>query len=126
MTCKHKFDDSTAQIEHEKKGYSASCECGWSSPLFSTREEAIISFENHVRSNPQHKLVREEEGANHSSIFLAVLGILYIVSPIDFVPDHLIGIGWIEDILIGIMSILFLKKGLDGKSPSEILSNTFG
>lgn len=125
MTCKHRFDDSTAQIEQEKKGYSANCECGWSSPLFSTREEAIISFENHVRSNPQHKLVKDEGGANHSSLFLAILGILYVISPIDLVPDHLVGIGWIGDILIGIISIILLMRGLSGESPSEILSNTF-
>ncbi len=119
----HQFDDSRAKIRRNDEGFIANCECGWSSGEMRTREEAIISFEDHVRSDPRHKIVKEEGGANLSSIFLAGLGILYIISPIDFVPDYFIGVGWIEDILIGILSVLFLKKGSDGKSPSEIISD---
>ncbi len=121
----HKFENSKAQIENHEKGFTAKCECGWTSGLKPTKEEAIVKFENHVRLNSHHKITLEKN-TNYSSILLATIGILYIISPIDFVPDYLIGVGWIEDILIGLFCIVFIKKGLEGKSPKEILSGIFG
>lgn len=122
----HRFDDSKAQIKQDQSGFVASCECGWISEPVKTREEAIIAFENHVGSDPKHRMVKEKGGKNFFSLFLATLGFLYIISPIDIVPDYLVGVGWIEDILIGIFCLAFVKKGLDGKSPTEILEEIFG
>ncbi len=31
---------------------------------------------------------------------LAILSILYVVSPLDFVPDYILGLGWLDDITI--------------------------
>ena len=39
-------------------------------------------------------------------IILILLGLIYAVSPIDLVPDFLIGLGWIDDIVV----IIFLWK----------------
>lgn len=122
----HRFDDSKAQIKQDQSGFVASCECGWRSEAVETREEAIIAFENHVASDPKHRMVEEKGGKNLFSLFLATLGFIYIISPIDIVPDYLVGVGWIEDILIGILCIVFVKKGLDDKSPAEILGEIFG
>jgi len=119
----HSFEDSKAKIEKQKRGYTAECECGWSSEPKKTKEEAVIAFENHVASVPNHRIVEEDSKSNFTSLFVAVLGIVYIISPIDLVPDYLVGIGWIEDILIGIFAILFIKGGLEGKSPREIISS---
>lgn len=121
----HKFDGSKARIEDGKKGYIAICECGWSSNELPTKEEAIISFENHVKSDPHHKAWKEEEGANIPSLLLGALGFLYIISPVDLVPDYLVGVGWMEDILIGILCFILIKGGLNSKSPVETLSDIF-
>ncbi|KXA91153.1 hypothetical protein AKJ57_02325 [candidate division MSBL1 archaeon SCGC-AAA259A05] len=119
-----KFDGVECEVK-KKKGFVATCECGWESDEKRTKEEAIISFEDHVRSNPSHHMFENEEQKNFFSIFLGILGFVYVVSPIDLVPDYLIGIGWLEDILIGVLSIFLIKKGVDGRSPTEIFSEIF-
>lgn len=121
----HSFEDSNARIQEEKGGFIARCECGWSSPPKPTKEDAIISFENHVSTNPSHKFLMEDKSSNFNSasIAIAVLGVIYVLSPIDLVPDYLVGVGWIEDILIGIFSIMLIKGGLEGKSPQDSISS---
>lgn len=122
----HSFEDSKARIEERGEGYIAECECGWNSEPKPTKEEAVIAFENHVSSYPDHeKIIEESNKSNFLSISLAVMGIIYVLSPLDVVPDYLVGVGWIEDILIGIFAIIFLKGGLENKSPKEIISDTF-
>lgn len=125
MSNVYKFDDSKAEIEEKKAGFSATCQCGWSSGPKDSKEEAIIAFENHVRSNPRHKIEMEENGANMFSLLIAGLAFAYVVSPIDFVPDSLVLVGWIEDILLLVFGAILLKKGLDGKSPYEVFSEVF-
>ncbi|KXA94055.1 hypothetical protein AKJ65_05565 [candidate division MSBL1 archaeon SCGC-AAA259E19] len=70
-------------------------------------------------------MFEKKEQKNFFSIFLGLLGFIYVFSPIDLVPDYLIGVGWLEDILIGVLSILLIKKGIDGRSPKEIFSEIF-
>ena len=124
----YKYDDSKAKIKERETGYVASCECGWKSEPKISKEEAVIAFEDHVQSDPSHKVMKEEGGSGKSwsSIFIAVLGIIYIISPVDLIPDYWVLVGWFEDILIGLLSFLFIKKGLEGESPGEILSGIFG
>lgn len=126
MTRLYKFQDSRAKIEKSEGGFAANCQCGWRSELNPTKEAAIIAFEGHVRSDPKHRIAMEEEGTSLSSLFLAVVGILYVLSPIDIIPDYFVLVGWIEDILIGVLSVILIKKGLQGKSPRRILSDIFG
>lgn len=38
--------------------------------------------------------------------------ILYIISPIDLIPDYIIGLGQIDDIAILSLSLYFLEKDL--------------
>lgn len=122
---KYRFDNSEAQIEEKETGYTAECQCGWKSELKGTREEAIISFENHMRSNPRHVVEDEGRRINYFSLVIAAIGIIYIISSFDLVPDTLVLVGWIEDILIGVICLIFIKEGLNNKSPTEILSESF-
>jgi len=38
-------------------------------------------------------------------IFILIILVLYIISPIDFIPDVIPVIGWIDDIIAGIFAI---------------------
>ena len=49
---------------------------------------------------------------------LAILAVLYIVSPIDIIPDWLPIVGWLDDIgILGVILCLILRKpSIDNKS----------
>jgi uncharacterized membrane protein YkvA (DUF1232 family) len=59
-----------------------------------------------------------------------LLGILYLVSPIDAIPDTLLGLGWTDDIVVLLLAYWFFKRVLPGgyrqtgsyHSPEEIKS----
>lgn len=38
------------------------------------------------------------------NIIIALLAVLYIISPIDFIPDFIPVIGWIDDVLAGMIA----------------------
>ena len=46
------------------------------------------------------------------SIVIFGAAILYIISPIDLIPDYIIGLGQIDDIAILSLSLFFLEKDL--------------
>lgn len=46
------------------------------------------------------------------SILVFIAGIIYIVSPIDFIPDFLPLLGQIDDALILVLCMYFLEKDL--------------
>ena len=46
------------------------------------------------------------------SIVIFVLAILYIISPIDLIPDYILGIGQIDDAAILALCLYFLEKDL--------------
>ncbi len=134
----HQFGDTTARIKRGKNGYFAQCDCGWKSSEYEEEKEAVISFEEHVLSDPRHEVQdvnvppkkedvssKAKGEVNYASLLIALLGFLYVISPIDIVPDYLVGIGWIEDIIIGLFSVMLAKGGMKGKSPTEIVSKIF-
>ena len=126
MSNVYRFDDSKAQIKESKTGFYAKCQCGWKSEPRPSKEEVIIAFENHVRSNPRHKIkIEEKKGADIFTLLIAGIAIAYILSPYDFVPDSLVLVGWIEDILLAVFAAIFIKRGFEGKSPSDIFSEIF-
>jgi uncharacterized membrane protein YkvA (DUF1232 family) len=43
-----------------------------------------------------------------------LLGILYLVSPIDAIPDTLLGLGWADDIVLLLLAYWFVKRVLPG------------
>ena len=46
------------------------------------------------------------------SIVIFVAALVYIISPIDLIPDYIIGLGQIDDALILGLSLYFLEKDL--------------
>lgn len=126
MTRVYKFDGSKALVEEEDEAFIARCKCGWSSEKKISREEAVIAFETHVSSDPKHRVLEEESGMNAFSLFLALLGLIYVLSPVDLVPDTVVGVGWIGDAIMLILSIMFFKAGFQGKPPEQVISNIFG
>jgi uncharacterized membrane protein YkvA (DUF1232 family) len=45
-----------------------------------------------------------------------LLGILYLVSPIDAIPDTLLGLGWTDDIVVLLLAYWFFKRVLPKRS----------
>jgi len=43
-----------------------------------------------------------------------LLGLLYLASPVDAVPDTLVGLGWLDDIVVLLMAYWFVKRVLPG------------
>ena len=46
------------------------------------------------------------------SIIIFVVALAYIISPIDLIPDYIIGLGQIDDAVILGVSLYFLEKDL--------------
>ena len=46
------------------------------------------------------------------SIVIFVVALVYIISPIDLIPDYIIGLGQIDDAVILGLSLYFLEKDL--------------
>ncbi len=46
------------------------------------------------------------------SIVIFVVALAYIISPIDLIPDYIIGLGQIDDAVILGLSLYFLEKDL--------------
>ena len=60
-------------------------------------------------------------------IFPWLLGLLYVISPIDIIPDFIPGRGWIDDIgIIGLVIWWFLKNKNAKKSTYEQTKNYRG
>ncbi|NPV50915.1 MAG: DUF1232 domain-containing protein [Candidatus Methanofastidiosum sp.] len=62
----------------------------------------------------KEKSLLKEPKAIAAIIFL-ILNLIYIISPIDFIPDFIPVIGWIDDIIALLIAIsigikLFIKK----------------
>jgi uncharacterized membrane protein YkvA (DUF1232 family) len=39
---------------------------------------------------------------NSFILFVLVLALLYILSPIDFIPDPIPVVGWVDDVAVGV------------------------
>jgi len=44
---------------------------------------------------------------------ITVISGAYVISPIDLIPDFIIGIGWIDDIIVGLIGLMFFIRGLN-------------
>lgn len=43
-------------------------------------------------------------------IIVLILAAIYIISPIDFIPDFIVGIGWLDDFLVLLMALAIAQK----------------
>ena len=50
-------------------------------------------------------------------LFPILASILYVVSPVDVVPDFLPGLGWVDDLIVVGCLIWYLTKHQTGQSP---------
>jgi len=41
-----------------------------------------------------------------------LIAVLYVISPIDFIPDIIPLIGWVDDVFVGIFGLICLFKGI--------------
>lgn len=48
-----------------------------------------------------------------------LLGLLYLVSPIDAIPDTLLGLGWVDDIVLLLLAFWFVKRIIGGYGQTE-------
>ena len=53
-------------------------------------------------------------------LFPILASILYVVSPVDVVPDFLPGLGWVDDLIVVGYLIWYLTKLQTGKSPWDV------
>jgi uncharacterized membrane protein YkvA (DUF1232 family) len=42
------------------------------------------------------------ERGNRWIVLILVLALLYIISPVDFIPDPIPVIGWVDDVAVGV------------------------
>ena len=52
-------------------------------------------------------------------VLLLILVLLYIISPLDLIPDLIPGPGWVDDLLLIGALIWFLKARRPGESPGD-------
>jgi hypothetical protein len=50
-----------------------------------------------------------------------LLGLLYVVSPVDVLPDFLPALGWLDDLLLMGVLVWFLVRQARGQSPWDFL-----
>jgi uncharacterized membrane protein YkvA (DUF1232 family) len=43
-----------------------------------------------------------------------LLGLLYLASPVDAIPDTLVGLGWADDLVLLLLVYYFMKRVLPG------------
>jgi len=55
-----------------------------------------------------------------------VLGLLYLVSPIDAIPDLLPGVGWLDDLLILALVAWTVMSQRRGMNPWDVLRDRLG
>ena len=45
-----------------------------------------------------------------------LLGLLYLASPIDAIPDSLLGLGWADDVVLLLLAFWYVKRLIGGSS----------
>lgn len=61
------------------------------------------------------------DNVHRGTIILSLLGFMYAVSPLDFIPELFLGpFGLTDDIAIATVSLVFLVKGADAWLESEM------
>jgi uncharacterized membrane protein YkvA (DUF1232 family) len=71
------------------------------------------------------RLLRDHRVANWIKLLLPVIAAIYLISPIDLVPDMILGIGQIDDLGVIGFSLLLMTRLLPKLSPSWIVAEHF-
>lgn len=72
--------------------------------------QSVIRFFSRFRYI--NKFMKDPETPK-SKKFLIIFGIIYLLSPIDLIPEPVFGIGFIDDIILWISMIIYLGSSLD-------------
>lgn len=56
-------------------------------------------------------LIGEVNIGKHWSMIIALLSVLYIISPIDFIPDFIPFLGWCDDLVVLVIGLGAFFKG---------------
>jgi len=67
------------------------------------------------------RLVRDPRVAPRLSVAVPVLTLLYVVSPLDLVPDFLVGAGQIDDLGAIGLAVLVLTRLVPMLAPADVL-----
>ena len=54
-----------------------------------------------------------------------LLGLLYLASPIDAIPDTIVGLGWVDDLVLLLLAYWFVKRVL-ARANGQTRSHTSG
>lgn len=69
------------------------------------------------------RLFRDSRVAPLLKLFVPILVLLYLVSPIDLIPDVLLGIGQLDDIGVMAAALLLAIRLLPRLAPDEVVSD---
>lgn len=94
---------------------------GWALLLF-IFTRLIIGFQDYNSTMQQFK-------AGLGSILFLAVSLIYLISPIDILPDVIPIIGWIDDIVLTLGSVFYAQKALNkifwGEYPPKSRLRTF-
>ena len=61
-------------------------------------------------------------GASRFGVTMSLLGLLYVVSPLDLIPDFLLPFGLIDDLGIAALSVAYLVRNTDAYLDDEAVA----
>ena len=66
------------------------------------------------KTNPERQVESMERNKKHIIIAVAciVVAILYFLFPVDFIPDLIVFIGWLDDLFVGILGLVGLAVNI--------------
>lgn len=67
------------------------------------------------------RLLRDPRVASKLKVAVPVLAALYVVSPIDLLPDFLLGLGQVDDLGVIGVAVVFLSRVLPRLAPADVL-----
>ena len=53
-------------------------------------------------------------------MIVALLALLYVLSPVDAIPDFIPVVGWADDLLVGLVGLIALLCGARGSTPQSV------
>ena len=83
---------------------------------FDKNEQKVVEFVNNMKK--LYKLVKtyysdEYKNINIESIVWAIVAINYFISPVDFIPDSMENVGYIDDMIVMYFVLSNIKSELD-------------
>jgi len=83
---------------------------------FNENEQKVVEFVNNMKK--LYRLVKtyysdEYKNINIESIIWAIVAINYFISPVDFIPDSMENVGYIDDMIVVYFVLSNIKSELD-------------